>query len=417
MQELLKKLLPQPLLNYAYHLPKAFFASKMYGNPGKELKIIAVTGTDGKTTTTTLIYHILKTAKKKVGLISTVEAKIGRKSIETGLHVTSPDPFKLQALLRKMKSNKIKYVCLEVTSHGIDQFRTFPLRPEIAVLTNITHEHLDYHQEFDRYVKTKLKLLVRARHAIVNKDSSVFPVVASALKKTPFSTYSIENDSQLQATSVRLLKTKSEFSVGNVHYELPMTGKYNVYNALASVASCLMLGISPADIKKALLTFPGIIGRLDKRVVAERTIVIDFAHTPNALQESLINLRNMMGDRGDLIAVFGSAGLRDRTKRPLMGKAASEHATRVVLTAEDPRTEKIEDITLDIMSGVPEDKKKKFISIPDRQEAIKTAILTSGPGDWIGIFGKGHEKSMCYGVEETPWSDHEAVDQVVKELK
>lgn len=416
MLVLIKRLVPQKLINSFWHLPKAAIASYIYGNPGKDLNIIAVTGTDGKTTTITLIYHILKSTRKKTSLISTVEAKLGRKRIKTGLHVTSPDPFKLQALLRKMRSQKVKYVCLEVTSHGLDQYRLWPLKPKIAVLTNITHEHLDYHKTFDSYVNAKLKLFRSAEHAIINKDAEIYEVIKAKLDNKVFATYSIDQESQLQAEDVQLLKTKTKFHAGGVQYEVPLTGKYNLYNTLAAISTALMLKVAPTDIKRALKTFRGVKGRMDIVNMKDRTVVIDFAHTPNALKEALTNLRNIKSEKGKLIAVFGSAGRRDTSKRPLMGSVASELADEIVLTAEDPRGEKVSSINKEIISGFS--KKIKHHDIPDRQEAITYAITKlSAPGDMVAIFGKGHEKSLNIdGRHEIVWSDHKIVEQVLEDL-
>lgn len=291
----LRPLFPQYLVNYLYHLPLAFLASRMYGNPSEGLEIIAVTGTDGKTTTTSMIYHILKSARRKVAMISTVEAKIGKKSLDTGFHVTTPDPFLLQKLLRRIRSQKIRYVVLEVTSHGLDQFRFFPIKPKIAVLTNITHEHLDYHGTYEKYRSAKLRLFKGADHAVINKDQPDFPIINASLPKTLFSTYSLNTDSQLKAEDIVESDGTTNFRLGRIVYKLPMTGKYNVSNALAAISTALLLEINPLDMKRALLSFPGVKGRLQE-IKNNRGIhtYVDFAHTPNALKEVLTNLKNKL---------------------------------------------------------------------------------------------------------------------------
>ncbi len=414
----LKHLLPQSLINYAWHLPKAALATYFYGNPGKDLDLIMVTGTDGKTTTTTLIYHILKTARKKAALISTVEARIGRQSWPTGFHVTSPDPFKLQHFLRRMRSKKIRYVCLEATSHGIDQFRFFPLKPKIAVLTNVTHEHLDYHKTFNHYLKTKLKLLKSANYVVLNKDLDNFDLIKSELGSVPLATYSIDQESQLKVSHYKLLQDRVKFTLGNLEYELPLPGKYNLYNALAAISVALYLEISPATIRRALKTFKGVPGRMQFIKAKGLNIVIDFAHTPNALKQALTTLNQAKSKTSRLIAVFGAAGLRDHSKRPLMGRIAAELADEVVLTAEDPRTENLASIFADLQKDIPDSLKSKIHLVDDRQEAITYAITQlAHKGDWIGIFGKGHEQTMCYGTREYPWSDENAVRQALKGVK
>lgn len=408
----LRPLFPQWLVNYLWHLPIAFFASRLYGNPSRDLTVIGVTGTDGKTTTTLLIYHLLKSARKKVAVISTVEAKIGRIRIKTGFHVTAPDPLPLQRLLRRIRSQKYRYVVLEATSHGIDQFRLFPIRPEIAVLTNITHEHLDYHKTYEHYRATKLKLFKYAKHAVINKDLPDFPVINQSLPRVHFSTYALRADSQLTPEHVRYLKGRTKFKLGNLEYELPLSGQYNLYNALAAISTCLILGVAPADIRRGLLTFPGVKGRLE--VIGNQrglTTIVDFAHTPNALEETLKNLRAQTPAGKKLIAVFGSAGLRDATKRPLMGAAAAAYADWIVITSEDPRTEDPGQIAKEIIAGIPESKRKRVKIELDRQTAINLAInKLAGRGDCVVVCGKGHEETMNLdGETETPWSDQEAV--------
>lgn len=413
----LRPLFPQSVVNYGYHLPKAVLASWIYGNPGKDLEIIGVTGTDGKTTTASLIYQILKTAGKKVALISTVEAKVGRKTLKTGFHVTSPNPFALQALLRRMRSQKIRYVVLEVTSHGLDQFRIYPLKPKIAVLTNITHEHLDYHGTFEAYQKAKLKLFKHAEHAVVNKDLSIFNKINSQLSKVLFSTYSLHADSQIKPESIEYLSDQTIFKLGNTTYALPMTGEYNLYNALAAISTTLLLDISPSEIKRGLATFRGVKGRLEE-IENNRGLhtFVDFAHTPNALSGVLTNLKSHKKPDEKLIVVFGAAGLRDASKRPLMGKVAAALADRIILTAEDPRVENPHSIAKDILQGMPAKVRKEVIVEIDRQKAINIAInQIAKRGDWVVACGKGHEESMNLdGFTETPWSDHQAINNALE---
>lgn len=408
----LRPYFPQTAVNYLYHLPKAMIASWMYGNPGADLEIIAVTGTDGKTTTASLIYHILKTARKKVALISTVDARMGRKKIKTGFHVTSPSPFALHSLLRRMRSQKIRYIVLEVTSHGIDQFRIYPLIPNIAVLTNITHEHLDYHKTFERYQATKLKLFKKAQHAVVNKDLPNFASINASLPNILFSTYSLHTDSQLQPTNIKYSINGTQFSLGKLTYTTPLLGEFNLYNTLAAISAALLLEVHQSDIKRALMSFPGIAGRMEK-IENKRGIraYVDFAHTPNALKEvlSTINTYKKTGEK--VIVVFGAASERDETKRPIMGRIAGELADRIILTTEDSRSEDPKMIAQMILTGASETDKKKFVIQTDRSKAIDQAVNTyAQKGDWVVVCGKGHEESMNLdGFTETPWSDREAL--------
>lgn len=410
-----RPLLPQWFINYAWHLPLAFVASYLNGNPSRDLEVIGVTGTDGKTTTTLLIYHIFKVAKKKVAVVSTVGARIGNKLLDTGFHVTSPEPFLLQKFLKKLRAQKVRYLVLEATSHGLDQFRLYPVRAKTAVLTNITHEHLDYHKTFSAYQAAKLKLFKHAENAVMNKDLPEFVELNRALPRVHLSTYSINTSSQLTPTNVRYLRGRIKFTVGSLEYELPLPGKYNLYNALAAMSVALIEGIAPVDIKRAFASFPGVPGRFEviENDLGFRTVV-DFAHTPGALKALLTSTRAQMSKDHNLIVVFGAAGLRDASKRPLMGRTASELADSVVLTAEDPRGEDVESICQQILWGSSKQQKSKFKIIENRTKAIEYALKKAKRGDWVLVCGKGHERSMNFdGWAEVPWSDQEVVKKIL----
>jgi len=407
---------PQILVNYLYHLPRAWIVARIYGNPGRDLEIIGITGTDGKTTTSLLTYHILKVARKKVAVISTVEARIGNKRIKTGFHVTAPSPWGLQKLLKKIRSKKFRYVIIEATSHGLDQFRFFPLKPTIAVLTNVTHEHLDYHKTFDKYLSAKLRLFRHAKHTIVNKDLDIFAHINESLPHNLFSTYSLHTSSQLRPTNVKYLVASTKFTLGNLDYEIPLTGEYNLSNTLAAISTALIIGISPTIIRRALKTFPGVKGRLEEIPNSRGLhLYIDFAHTPNALKSVLKNIVNLKRKDQSLIVIFGSAGKRDKNKRPMMGKIAIQYADQIIITAEDPRSEKLDKIAKEIQSGMTRIGKKKTTIIHDRQDAITHAVSLARRGDWVVSCGKGHEETLNLdGKTEIPWSEHKAFEQALK---
>lgn len=358
MKKLVRSFLPQWIINYFWHLPKAILANVLYGFPTGGLKVIGVTGTDGKTTTVNMIYQILKAAGKKVSMISTINAP--------GLHVTSPDPFMVQKFAKDVADHGDEYLVLEVTSHGLDQFRFWGIKFEVGVITNITHEHLDYHKTFKNYYHTKLKLLKMAK----------IPVVKKKLK-----------------------------------LKLKIPGDYNIENASAAIAVTTALGIDQVLAKKALENFTGLTGRMEEIKNSKGIkIIVDFAHTPNGLEQALKTLRKQT--KGKLIVVFGSAGQRDEGKRPLMGEIAKRLADYAVVTAEDPRGE-LETINKQITQGAKIG--VNFFVINDRQKAIDFAInKLAGKGDIVGIFGKGHERSMNLdGKKEIPWSDKEAVEKVL----
>lgn len=333
-------------------------ANIVYGFPAGGLKVVGVTGTDGKTTTVHMIYEILKAAGKKASMISTINAP--------GLHVTSPDPFSIQKFAKKARERGDEYLVLEVTSHALDQFRFWGIKFEIGLITNITHEHLDYHKTFRNYYQTKLKLLKMAK----------IPVKYKKLK-----------------------------------LKLKIPGEYNIKNASAAIAVTTALGIDQKIARKTLENFTGLTGRMEKvKNKKGIKIFVDFAHTPNGLEQALKALRS----KGKLIAVFGSAGQRDVTKRPLMGEVASKLADILVITAEDPRGE-LKEINQQIIKGIKN--KVDYFVIDDRQEAINFAInKLAKKGDTVGIFGKGHEQSLNLdGKREIPWSDLEEVKKVLHE--
>lgn len=374
---LIRKFLPQWVINYFWHLPRAFLANVVYGFPSRNLKVIGVTGTDGKTTTVHMIFEILKAAGKKVSLISTISSP--------GLHVTSPDPFVVQKLIKDAVLEGSEYMILEVTSHAIDQFRFWGIKFDVGVITNITHEHLDYHKTFENYKKTKLKLLKNSKLAVINNNLSQ---ISGRPSNVMFFSKNIETKLKLK-----------------------ILGEYNIENASSAIAVTTTLGIDQNLAKKALQNFKNVSGRMEGiKNTRGIKIIIDFAHTPNGLEQALKALRDKT--KGKLIAVFGSAGQRDVTKRPLMGEIASKLADILVITAEDPRGE-LKEINQEIIKGIKN--KVNYYVVEDRQQAIDFAInKLAKKGDTVGIFGKGHEKSMNIDSKhEIPWSDQKAVQKAL----
>ncbi|MBU2052237.1 UDP-N-acetylmuramoyl-L-alanyl-D-glutamate--2,6-diaminopimelate ligase [Patescibacteria group bacterium] len=361
---------PQRLINLFWHLPQAILANLWFGYPSRRLKVIGVTGTSGKTTTAHLIHHLLQAVGFKVALISSISAP--------GLHVTNPEPFTLQKMLKKLVGQGYQYLVLEVTSHGLDQYRNWGIPFTYGVLTNITHEHLDYHRFFNQYRQAKLKLVRLAKIAVLNRDDPSFKLA------------------QAVARGKTLIFTdKPDFLAANVN---------------AATAVALDLGIGRQKIEAALKSFPGIPGRMEVVLEKPFTVVIDFAHKPDALEKALQFLRRRT--KGRIIAVFGCAGLRDHLKRPIMGEISGRLADMTILTAEDPRTEEVNQIINEIKTGF--NTRKKLYLEPDRQKAINLAIRLAKPGDVVGLFGKAHEKSMCFGTIEYPWSEHQAVKKALK---
>lgn len=381
----------QTLKNY-YHLVQALLANLVYGFPSREIKVIGITGTDGKTTTTHLIYHILVSAGKKVSMISTVYGKVGETVYDTGLHVTTPDPFMIQKMIRKAVTEGDEYFILETTSHAIDQNRVWGVRYEVGVLTNITHEHLDYHKTIDAYARAKMKLIDEAELGVLNWDD---PVSRTHAKRT-------------SSIKTYALKEKADYGI-DFRKEIKDLADFNAYNYLAAYTVAHELGVADSAIRKSFPTFRLPSGRIDIVYDKEFKVIIDFAHTPNAIDRILQTVRKIyLPSGGKLIHIFGSAGLRDTTKRFEMGEASARFADRIILTEEDYRTEDPLEICRQIGEGVAASK-KQFKVITDRAKAIKKGIALAKAGDVVIITGKGHEKSLCRGKTEYPWSDKESV--------
>lgn len=384
------------------HLLESCWEVVKAGYPARKLVVIGITGTDGKTTTSHLVYEMLKSADIKVALVSTVAAYIGSEEIDTGFHVTTPDAKLLQPLIKKIVDAGMTHLILEVTSHGLDQHRVLGCNFQVGVITNITHEHLDYHKTFEKYRSTKAKLIIGTKYAILNADDPSFEYLKD----------------RSGGEIIPYTKTKTKIS------NPKLAGDYNLYNIAAAEAVAKIYKIQSTIVNKALDNFPGVPGRLEeiKNNLGFRTIV-DFAHTPNALEKVLTELKSQLPKNKKLILVFGCAGLRDHTKRPMMGEIATRLADKVIITAEDPRTENIDDIYKDIVSNITPKPPLKLrggaegggvTRVDDRQEAINKAVGQAKTGDIVVVTGKGHEKSMCFGTTEYPWSDKQALERAIK---
>ncbi|OGH08350.1 MAG: hypothetical protein A2171_00215 [Candidatus Levybacteria bacterium RBG_13_35_9] len=387
-----------------YHFFVAILANIVYFFPGKRLIVVGVTGTDGKTTTVNLIYHILKENKMQASMLTSIGAFVGKKEYETGYHVTTPSSFSLQKILRRAVKSGSKYFILEVTSHGLDQYRTLGIPFKIGVMTNVTSEHLDYHKTFDNYVKAKEKLLKFSEIAVVNRDDGSYTLL-----------YEAKNLKSNGRWITYGFSESADINFNNFKFESKaLIGDFNKYNALAAVAVCKKLGLSDDAIKKAIKTFKMPLGRLDFVYDEDFAVIIDFAHTPNAFDQLLRALRERT--TGRLIHVFGSAGERDHGKRPFMGETSSKYADILFLTAEDPRTEDVNKIIDEIESGIKK-KDAKVFKLADRKDAIEAAIEMAGKGDLVIITGKGHEKSMTYGKKDIPWDEYETVENAINTRK
>lgn len=376
------------------------------GFPDRKLKIIAITGTDGKTTSSTLLYHILHAAGYKVALISTVAAYIKGETIDTGFHVTSPSPDQLYQLLAKMVKANVEYVILEFTSQGAFQHRLFGIHPLLAGVTNIAQDHFDYHLNYQNYLLAKASVLRKAPTVVLNSDDASFYRLKRLL---PSSRHQIIEYSQQEKLSNGVQKA----------IQLRFPELFNQMNSRLVYKLAQQIGLTDQQIAAGITSFAGVPGRM-QFIPNHRNvqIVVDFAHTPQGLENALTALRVIMKKQqlnGRLIAVYGCAGLRDALKRPIMGQLGVQLADLVIFTAEDPRTENVWSIIRQMKEAITTGH-NKIISLPDRAEAIDFAINhLAKKGDLIGIFGKGPEKSMAYGHTEYPWSDVAAVEKALKE--
>ncbi len=400
-------------------------AAAWNGHPARRLGMIGVTGTDGKTTTSSLLHHILEAAGGRTGLITSVGARIGPNQVDTGFHVTTPDPLELQALLARMVEAGMSHAVVEVTSHGLDQQRVAATEFDLGLLTNITHEHLDYHGTYQAYLAAKGLLFQSLaasagksvnldRLAVLNRDDSSFDPIRT-MTSVPVIGYG-----EGRAADFRAVEVRQEGGLGfrlvapgvDLPIETRLLGRYNVANCLAAVAAAVAgLRVSPAQAAAALGDFPGVPGRMERIDLGQPfAALVDFAHTPNSLRRALEAARSLT--QGRVIAVFGAAGLRDREKRRLMPEISCRLADATVLTAEDPRTESLEAILADMAVGAQAAGGREgadFWRIPDRGEALRFAVGIANPGDLVIVCGKGHEQSMAFGEVEHAWDDRVAL--------
>ncbi len=441
-----------------------WIAASFYDFPARKLTVIGVTGTDGKTTTCNLIYKILLAAGIKAGLISTVNAVIGDEVLDTGFHVTTPDAHDVQRYLARMVEAGLTHVVLETTSHSWAQFRVDACEFDIGVITNITHEHLDQHGSYENYRAAKGRLFTslektlskpqgNPRLAVLNRDDRSFEYLDSITNVRKVS-YGIGRGAEIRADEIQYSPFGIQFTaVGNdlrTAIKSKLVGAYNVSNCLAALTAIIVgLGIKPEIAAKGIESLRGVPGRMERIDLGQNfTAIVDFAHTPNALKVTLEAAREMLssltaknvknakekmslGDLRELsglenqnekprvIAVFGSAGLRDKEKRRMMAETSIELADLTVLTAEDPRTESLEGILEEMAAGARSKGGREgetFWRVADRGEAIKFALSLARPGDIVLACGKGHEQSMCFGAVEYPWDDRVAMRAALSQL-
>jgi len=406
-------------------LSLAYLCARLHNFPARQMIMIGVTGTDGKTTTANLIHHILVAAGLRTGMITTVNAVLGRRVEDTGLHITTPDAPDVQRYLAEMAREGLTHCVLETTSHGLAQHRVSACDFDVAVVTNITHEHLDYHGDYQAYRAAKTMLFEslseavrkpgQAKVAVLNADDSSYEHLRSIPADRHIS-YSLSGPADFQARNLHFEPTGNTFDImtseGAFSVRTRLMGRYNVSNILAASGVALALGLGPEAIQDGVASLAGIPGRME--LIEGRqpfALVVDFAHTPNALRRVIEAGRDAVGPKGRVITVFGSAGLRDVAKRRMMAEVSARYADLTVFTAEDPRTEPLEAILDDMAAGCMAQgglEGETFFRVPDRLRAIYFALTLARPGDIVLACGKGHEQSMCFADVEYPWDDREA---------
>ncbi|GIV84609.1 MAG: UDP-N-acetylmuramoyl-L-alanyl-D-glutamate--2,6-diaminopimelate ligase [Candidatus Roseilinea sp.] len=407
----------------------ALLCAAWHGFPSRRMTVVGVTGTDGKTTTTNLIFSILRAAGHETGMISTVNAWVGDRALDTGLHTTTPDADEVQALLAQMRDAGTTHCVLEVTSHSLAHHRVDGVDFDVAVITNITHDHLDLHGSREAYRAAKARLFEMAPVHVLNVDDdySFNYLVKLPARQRIF--YSREIQPNGNYGGWWLYAPRADHAAGGIeayafrHGDRPLAlplrthliGDYNISNALAAAGAALALGVSPEAIQLGVAALRGIPGRMERIDEGQPYLaVVDFAHTPNALEQALLTLRRI--GPGRLIVVFGCAGERDVQKRFLMGKVAAELADVAIFTAEDPRGESLDAIFAEMDRGARAAQPARAVirHEPDRGEAIRQACALAVPGDVVVACGKGHEQSLCFGTTEYAWDDREAMRRAIR---
>ena len=389
----------------------AVCAANFYGNPHKKLKIIGLTGTNGKTTTTYLIRQILMLKGMRCDLIGTNQILIGDEEIQSSR--TTPESLDLFELFSKIEKSGGEYVVMEVSSHSLELDRVYGITFETAVITNITQDHLDFHKTMQNYASAKAKILKMCKSAAINLDDEYAPLMQKNAKEHTL-TYSIDAPSQIKAENLRMSERGVIFSIkfNDIHeMRLGIPGKFSVYNALAAICACINIGVDILDIEKGLVLAKSVKGRIEVvQVPTPYTIIIDYAHTPDGLENIISAVRDFA--RGRVITVFGCGGNRDSSKRPKMGKIAEELSDIVIVTSDNPRCENSASIIEDILLGM---KKDNHVVVENRKEAIRYAMQISREKDIVVLAGKGHETYQEIDNVKHDFDERVIVKQILAE--
>jgi len=387
-------------------LALGIIASNFYDNPSSSLKLIGVTGTNGKTTTVTLLFQLFRAMGLKAGMLTTVRNMINSEEIPS-TH-TTPDAVELNKLLRRMVDAGCKYAFMEVSSHSVVQKRIAGLEFSGGVFSNITHDHLDYHKTFDQYIKAKKTFfdqLPQSAFALVNKDD-VNGIIMVQNTKALKRSYSI---SSLADFNCRVLENQFsglQLNMDNVELWSKLIGSFNAYNLLAVYSTAILLGQDKMNVLMTISTLDSVEGRFEYvRSDSGITGIVDYAHSPDALKNVLSTIKDIRSGNEQVITVVGCGGDRDSAKRPIMSKIACDLSDRVILTSDNPRSEDPESILKQMQNGIEKQNTKKTLSIVDRREAIRTAVALARPGDIVLVAGKGHEKYQEVNGVKYPFDD------------
>ena len=411
MKKLLQKL---PFYNQAvvpYHWGQAVLATTKFHHPAKKLKVIGVTGTNGKTTTCFMIWHMLNQAGMRTGLMTTVAYGVDKLKPELN-HMTTVDANTLNKRISDIANQGVEYLVLEVTSHALAEYRTLGIPFEIAVFTNLTHDHLDYHKTMQNYRNAKGKLFKKAKFSILNADDPATKYYQTLSKE--YITYGIKNG-EYRAESIKLAVNGVKYSCGDINIETSIPGEFNVYNSLAAALVGKKIGLANATIEQGIKSLTDVEGRMN--IVDEGqpfTVIVDYAHAPDALEKVFESVKN---HKGHTISVHGGAGRRDPSTRAIRGRILAKYSDVVIITEDDSRDEDPEVIATEFIKGAEKQGKilnKDLYKELNRKKAIELAISKAKKGDLVLILGKGHEKTILRADGPHPFEDIKVTKTILR---
>ena len=402
-----------------YRRSRVKLVSARYGNPARDLRVIAVTGTNGKTTTVNYINEILKEAGLTTAMFSTALIEVAGKQKLNDLNMSVGSVAQMQRFFRDAKRAKVDYVVLEITSHALHQHKLATVPIEVAIMTNLTQDHLDYHKTMDEYAKAKSKLFANEpRFIVLNRDDEWFDYFDKFPAGSQKITYGTHEEAEARIDHVKLYRKGSEARVVIDHQTkldlaTALPGKFNVYNMTAAAATAYILGIKRSDIVEGVANLEGVPGRFERVVEGkDYDVIVDYAHTPDALEKLLEAAKSTTKNR--VILVFGACGDRDKTKRPIMGEIAANLADRIILTDEESYNEDPDIIRRMVYEGIEQGSGTgKTTEIADRREAIERALSIATKGDTVLITGMGHEQFRIVNGERLPWNDGDVVRELL----